>query len=181
MKTRVKDFENSMRLQELRRMSAAEVATTPAGGRILLALHQARDAYIRQKLEEAEAKAREALALAAANPSEPVYGDAVFDANILLGKAAMRRGDRKAAVRHLLTAADTPGSDRLRLGFFEMNLPRALVDWGERRAVADFLLRMAPKTGRAKQLQDWAADLAKGVNPDLFPTFSAPGCTNDPC
>jgi hypothetical protein len=55
------------------------------------------------------------------------------------------------------------------------------VDWGERRAVIDFFQRMAPKTARAEQFQEWAAQLSKGINPDLIPTFSAPGCTNDPC
>jgi hypothetical protein len=62
-----------------------------------------------------------------------------------------------------------------------MNLPRALVDYGERNAVAEFLERMAPKTGRSKQFQDWASEIRKGINPDLIPTSSYPGCSQDPC
>jgi hypothetical protein len=80
----------------------------------------------------------ELLDLAARNSHDAIYGDAIFEANMVLGKVALRRGDKRAAVRHLLAAADGPGSDRIRRGEFEKNLPRALVDWGERRAVADF-------------------------------------------
>lgn len=74
-------------------------------------------------------------------------------------KYALRRDNRKAAARDLLTAAATPRSERIRRGEFEMNLPRALADWGERRAVAEFFERMAPKTVRAKQFQDWATQI----------------------
>ena len=97
-------------------------------------------------------------------------------------------GRRVAAVMAALititatvATAGTPGSERLRRGQFEMNLPRALVDWGERRTVAEFLEWMAPKTVRSKPFQDWAAELRKGINPDLLPTFSFPGCSQGPC
>ena len=133
------------------------------------------------QVPDAVAKARELLDLAARNRNDALYGDAVFEANMILGKIALRRGDKKAAARNLLIAAGTPGSERLRRGQFEMNLPRALVDWGERHVVAEFFERMAPKTVRSKQFQDWAADIRKGINPDLSPTFSAPGCSQDPC
>ena len=125
--------------------------------------------------------ARREKDLAARHQSDALYGDALFEANVILGKMALRRGDKKAAARDLLAAAGTPGSDRIRRGEFEMNLPRSLVDWGERRAVAEFFERMAPKTVRSKQFQDWAAEILKGVNPDLIPTLSFPGCSQDPC
>ena len=96
-------------------------------------------------------------------------------------KYALRRGDREAATLDLLAAAATAGSERIRRGEFEMNLQRASADWGERRAVAEFFERMPPKTVRAKQFQDWATQILKGVNPDLIPTFSFPGCSHDPC
>jgi hypothetical protein len=131
--------------------------------------------------DDSATKARELLDLAARNRNDPLYGDALFEANMTLGKAALKRGDKKAAARDLLAAAGTPGSDRIRLGEFEMNLPRALVDWGERRVVAEFFDRMAPKTVRSKQFENWSADIQKGINPDLIPTFSFPGCSKDPC
>ena len=79
-----------------------------------------------------------------------------------------------------LAAAETPGSETLRQGgYIDMNLQRVLVDWGERDAVAQFLERMVPKAGRSQDFQDWAAQIRKGINPDLRPTKS--GCGKQPC
>jgi hypothetical protein len=70
-----------------------------------------------------------------------------------------------------------PGSEQLRrgdgfsFGVMDMNLMRALVDWGERDAVAQFLERMGPKTNRTKEFLDWAAlydqCMAKRISRDL--------------
>jgi hypothetical protein len=147
---------------------------------MLAAWELMRRAWFHQNFDEAGKRAAELLEIAQRNRTDAEYGIAIYDANIMLGKAALHRGDKKAAVRYLLAAASTPVRD-MRNDFFEMNLPRALVDWGERSAVADFLDRMAPKTPRPKQFQDWAADIRRGINPDLTPTFSAPNCSKDPC
>jgi hypothetical protein len=181
IKVHLTQVENSLRIQQLMKMSRAELANAPTGDRMMLALYQMRAASMWQKFGNAESKARELMDLADHNRNDALYGEAVFDANMVMGKAALRRGDGKRSARYLLAAAETPGSDRLRRGDFEMNLPRALVDRGERRAVIDFFQRMAPKTTRAKQFEEWAAELSKGINPDLVPTFSAPGCSNHPC
>jgi hypothetical protein len=173
--------ENVLKLQRLTSMAPAELAAAPAAERMLVALFQMRTAAMRQQFGDAETKARELLDLAGRNRNDPLYGEALFQANMVMGKAALHRNDTKAAVRGLLAAAETTGSDEVRRGEFDMNLPRALVDRGQRRAVIDFLQRMAPKTRRAKQFQEWAAELSKGVNPDMLPIFTAPGCTNDPC
>ena len=162
-------------------MSPGELATVSDSDRILLTLNLMRKTWMQQKPDEAAAKARALLDLAARDQNDALYGDALFEANVILGKIALRRGDKKAAVRGLMAAAGTPGSDRIRRGEFEMNLPRALVDWGERHAVAEFFERMAPKTVHPKQFQDWAAEILKGINPDLIPTFSVQGCSQDPC
>jgi hypothetical protein len=61
-----------------------------------------------------------------------------------------------------------------------MNLPRAIVDSGEREAVAQFLERMSGKTIRADQFKEWAGQIRKGINPDLH-RMSYPGCSHDPC
>ena len=148
---------------------------------MLLLLYQIREPWTTPKSVDALAKARQLLTLAARHQDSPLYGDAQYEANIALGKLALRRGDRRAAVRNLMAAAATPGSDRIRYSEFEMNLPRALIDRGERRAVAEFFERMAPKTFNSKRFQDWAAQIRAGINPETIPTFSYPGCEHDPC
>ena len=165
---------------ELVKMSPAEQANLGVTDRMLLAITKVRDFRLLHSPEQ-PARARELLSLALQHPDDPAAGDALFEANMFLGKEALWRGDKRAAVSHLLAAAGTRGSERIRRGYFEMNLPRALVDWGERSAVADFLDHMAPKVARAQEFRDWSAAIRKGINPDMTPTFSYPGCTKDPC
>jgi hypothetical protein len=122
-----------------------------------------------EKMDEAESNARELLALAEQNTSDPEYGNAIFFANLTLGDAALRRGDKREAARRLLAASEAPPTDRLRYGYIDMTLARQLVDWGEREAVAQFLDRCALLNHRRKDLAEWAAQIRKGINPDLTP------------
>jgi hypothetical protein len=122
-----------------------------------------------EKMDEAESNARELLALAEQNTSEPEYGNAIFFANLTLGDVALRRGDKREAARRLLAASEAPPTDRLRYGYIDMTLARQLVDWGEREAVAQFLDRCALFNHRRKDLAEWATQIRKGINPDLTP------------
>jgi len=140
-------------------------------------------------LDEAAAIAKQVLALATPTPTDGLHSAAAFEANIVLGKAALRDGNKRQAVQYMMAAAASPDSDQLRQsggfgysfspGAMNMNLMRALVDWGERSAVADFLDKMAPKIKRTREFQQWAADIRKGLNPDLIPTRG--GCKVGPC
>jgi hypothetical protein len=181
MKVHLTIAEQARRQFQLVGLSPAQRAELSPGDQMLLALALMRESWMNRNPGEAAAKARELLVLARKNPHDALYGDAVFDGNIILGKAALRRGHVKDAARHLLAASDTPGSERLRRGQFELNLPRAIIDAGERETAAQFLERMAAKTIRSTQFQEWAAEIRKGINPDLIPTMSYPGCSNDPC
>jgi hypothetical protein len=97
----------------------------------------------------------------------------------MLGKVALRQGHKREAARYLLAAAEAPESRELRNHPMLMNLPRTLIDWGERDAVAQFLERIAPKTIRAEEFCDWAARIRKGENPDMRPIMI--GCSQEPC
>lgn len=172
---RVQGRQAFLRQVELRKLPAADREKLGDADRLLLVRWEMDQAWSpggkNPNLDLAAAKARDLLRFA-----EPY---AVFEANIVLGKVALRKGDKRAAANYLLAAADAPESATLRYNVIYMDLPRALVDWGERDAAAQFLERIAPKTDRAKQLQDWAAQLRKGENPDLFPTMI--GCGQAPC
>jgi hypothetical protein len=176
----IDDRERALRAQQLAGLSPAEVAALSDSDRMLRTLGLLTNTWT-ENPDEAVVKARELLDLAAHNTKDPLYGNAVYSTNVILGKFALRHGDRKTAVRHLLAAADAPVSGRLLRGEFDMNLPRALIDAGERSAAAEFFDRMAPKMGRAADFKSWAADIRKGVNPETIPTFSYPGCAHDPC
>lgn len=182
LKFRVERLKDGLRIQELAKLPAAERAQLSDTDRMMLALGEMeRTRY--QKIDDSVAKAREVLDLVSRNPNSPKRGEAIYKANIVLGIAALRNADKRKAAQYLLAAADTPGSEQMRHGdiSMDMNLMRALVDWGERDAVAQFLERMAPKTNRTREFLDWAAQIRKGINPDILPTFTYEGCAKDPC
>jgi len=122
-------------------------------------------------VKDAEAKANELLTLAARNTKDPDYGTAIFLANMVLGEAALSRGDKAEAVRRLLAASDAPPTEFLRYSQIDMSLARKLVDAGERQAVSTFLDRCAKFNKAGKPLVEWAAEIEKGINPDLSPHF----------
>jgi hypothetical protein len=130
-------------------------------------------------LDLAAGKARELLDITRRIPNDLHRSYAVFQANIMLGKVALRKGDKRESARFLLAAAGVPESEELRRSPMLLNLPRTLIDWGERDAAAQFLERIAPKTLRTKEFQDWAAQIRKGVNPDMRPIMV--GCGQEPC
>jgi beta-lactamase regulating signal transducer with metallopeptidase domain len=121
------------------------------------------------KIDGAESKAKELLAMAERNPNDADRGTSIFYANLALTAELLRRGKKQEAVRYLLAASDAPPTDRLRHGDILMNTPRELVDWGEREAVAKFLERCAQFNKNGKNMAEWAAQIRKGINPQLIP------------
>jgi len=127
--------------------------------------------------KDAEPAARELLQLAAANPTDPEYGNAIFFANQALGEAALQRNDKNAAVRFFRASMEAPVTDLLRHRPIDVTLARNLVDWGERSAVAEFLEHCAKfnqVSPEFYQLSAWAAQIRAGKNPDLVPYHSYP-------
>ena len=185
MKFRVEQLQYSLRLQELMKLPQPARARLSNDQKMMVILRELQIALGKENDEDVNLKARELLDLAARGPLDNQRGEAIFEANIQLGKAALRNGDKKTSVQYMLAAADSPGSEQLRqtgtfsFGVMDMNLMRALVDWGERDAVARFLDRIAPKTNRADEFLEWAAQIRKGINPDMRPTLS--GCLKGPC
>ena len=128
--------------------------------------------------QHAEQYAQEALDLAPQARNHPDYGTAFFNANMVLGMAAMRNGDAKSAAAYLLKAADAPATDALRypignarpwptIWHFPDTLAAALLQAGERDAVVAFLEKYARITvsGRGRTLLDIAL-IRSGKLPD---------------
>jgi hypothetical protein len=160
--------------RRLARVTPEERAHASPALRIRILNKEVQDANLEGKFDEAGA--RELLDLAASNRTDPRYGDAIYNANIALGRDALKHGEKKKAAQYLLAAAETPGSDRLRYSQIygvSMALPRSLVDWGEREAVAQFLERCARFCDRGEQLKKWAGEIRRGINPDLIPYGAA--------
>jgi beta-lactamase regulating signal transducer with metallopeptidase domain len=114
--------------------------------------------------------AQEALDLASKARNHPDYGMAFFNANMVLGMAAIKNGDAKSAAAYLLKAADAPATDALKYPIgnarpwptnwqFPNTLAAALLQAGERDAVVAFLEKYAHIIipGRGRTLVDIAA------------------------
>lgn len=116
-----------------------------------------------------ELDAWQLLALAAKNPQDPNAGTAVFLGNMILGYAALNRGDKWEAVRRMKAAGEAPVNEYLRYRQIDMLLAAKLLDWGQREAVANFLDRCAKFSSYGRRYSQWAAMIRRGVNPPLFP------------
>jgi len=151
-----------------------------------------------QMLQNLEAKARAALKdgntrSAASHASELLkknadksswnYGNVVYEANQILGLAALKEGRVAAAKQYLLAAGKTRGSPQLDSFGPEMTLAQELLKKGEKQVVLDFLDLVArfwatPKAGmpaqfaglykqHAAKIQQWKNDIQAGRQPSL--------------
>ncbi len=67
------------------------------------------------------------------------YGNALHQANVVLGLLEFENGKLDAAERHLAAAADSPGSPQLTAFGPNMLLARKLLEAGRRQCVIDYL------------------------------------------
>lgn len=114
-------------------------------------------------LEKAAAYAHDLLDLPA---TDPMFGQAVHDGNMVLGVVAVRRGDLAQAKRNLAESAKTTGSPTLDSFGPNMQLAKALLEQGERDAVLEYFesCKSFWKMG-AQTLDSWAATVRSGGIP----------------
>ena len=124
------------------------------------------------------------------------YGNVVYDANQILGLAALRQGNVSAAKSYLLAAGRTPGSPQLDSFGPDMTLAQMLLAQGQKQTVLTFLDLVAkfwatPKPGMERfsalsarngaQLHKWERQIRAGKAASLdrfdfsspFPTLAA--------
>ena len=78
------------------------------------------------------------LAVAPQFTDDMNFGEAISNGNLVLGRLALRDGDRAEAIRRLTAAGNSPGSARIQLWGPNMSLARDLLAVGEQRAVLDY-------------------------------------------
>jgi len=95
-------------------------------------------------------------------------GQAIYTANIVLGRVALARGDRAAALDHLARAGKTRGSAVLGSFGPELELADELLQLGERAAVSSFLVEVERfwSSGR-ERVAAWRAAIEGGESPRL--------------
>lgn len=118
------------------------------------------------------------LAHMSVNAAQPSHGSDGFDdplhaSNILLGRTAIRSGDRAQAARYLLDAAKICRSAHPEPLGPDVVLAGELLAAGERGAVEEYLTTCASLwvEGRAI-LAGWADEIKRGQTPDLLANYN---------
>jgi outer membrane lipoprotein-sorting protein len=98
--------------------------------------------------------------------NDPMYGQALYDGNMVLGMVALHQGDVREARRYLLESAKTKGSPVLDSFGPNMQLAKALLEKGERDAVLEYFESCRSFwTMGAQQLDAWTATVRGGGVP----------------
>ena len=93
-------------------------------------------------------------------------GNAIQDANQVLGLIALSKGDIDEAKRRLLASADSNGSPTMKTFGPNMQLAKALLEKGEKDVVVDYFDRCG-KFWKDRQLAAWKDSAMKGEVPDF--------------
>jgi hypothetical protein len=118
--------------------------------------------------DHAKAKdiANELLAIAPEWKKDWNYGNAIHTANLVLGRIALRDGDKELASRYLLAAGETPGSPQLDSFGPDMLFAKEMLEAGERDIVLKYFDLCSEFWKRHKeQLDEWRASVEKGEMP----------------
>jgi tetratricopeptide (TPR) repeat protein len=128
----------------------------------------AKNALKEGNVEKAASLANELAQLAPKYTDSWNYGNAIQDANQVLGQIALSNGDVAEASRRLLASADSKGSPQMNSFGPNMQLAKALLEKGERDVVIEYFNRCSTfwTMGR-KELARWTASVRSGKNPDF--------------
>ena len=128
----------------------------------------AKNALQAGNVTEAEALANELALLAPKYPQDWNYGNAIQDANQVLGRIALARGDVMEAKKRLLASADSKGSPQMNSFGPNMRLAKALLEKGESDVVLEYFQHCGKfwEMGQDR-LAQWTATVKKGDVPEF--------------
>lgn len=128
----------------------------------------AKNALKKGETEKARALATELERLAPKYHDDWNYGNAVQDANQVLGQIALAQGNVAEAKKRLLASADSNGSPQMNSFGPNMELAKALLEKGEKDVVLEYFARCRKfwTMGR-ERLTTWEASIKKGETPEF--------------
>ena len=125
----------------------------------------AKQSFAAGKLEDARKYAQELMTLLASFRQDREYGNAAHDANLTLGRIAVREGRLDDAKRHLIESVRTPGARQMDYGP-NMSLAKDLLEKGERQVVLDYFA-FCKTFWNYGRLDDWSQQVQEGKIPDF--------------
>lgn len=128
----------------------------------------AKQSFVMGKMEDAKSYANKLLELLPRFTNDWNYGNAVHDANLVLGRIAVQEGRMEDAKRHLLDAGKSPGSPQLNSFGPNMSLAKDLVEKGEREVVQEYF-ELCHKFWQLDngKLDQWSQVVKSGKTPDF--------------
>lgn len=128
----------------------------------------AKESFEIGKTEDARQYATNLLALSQKFQNDWNYGNAVQDANLVLGRIAVKENRIDDAKRCLMEAGKSPGSPQMNSFGPNMSLARDLASKGERDAVVEYfeLCRKFWKMDQGR-LTQWSQEVKAGRVPDF--------------
>jgi tetratricopeptide (TPR) repeat protein len=128
----------------------------------------AKESFVVGKIEDARKCAQELIVLLPQFQRDWNYGNAMQDANLVLGRIAVHEGRIDDAKHYLLEAGKSPGSPQMDSFGPNMSLAKDLLEKGERQAVLDYfeLCRKFWEMSDGR-LDKWSQQVKDGKIPDF--------------
>ena len=128
----------------------------------------AKQSFVLGKIDDARNYAQLLLTLLPEFQGNWNYGNAIQDANLVLGRIAVQQGRINDASRNLLEAGQSPGSPQMNSFGPNMSLARDLLEKGERDLVLKYfeLCRRFWKMENGR-LDQWSEEVKSGKLPDF--------------
>lgn len=128
----------------------------------------AKQSFVLGKTEDARKFANELMTLLPQFEGNWNYGNAMQDANLVLGRIAVLEGRMDEAKKHLLLAGESPGSPQMDSFGPNMSLAKDLLEKGEQQIVLDYfdLCRKFWEMHDGK-LDEWSQQVKDGKIPNF--------------
>ena len=128
----------------------------------------AKESFVAGNIQAAELYAHDLLMLLPKYKNDWNYGNAIQDANLVLGRLALRNGKMDEAKKYLTAAGKSPGSPQMDSFGPNMSLANDLLEKGERQAVLEYFVRCRKfwKMQNGK-LDEWSVEVEAGKIPDF--------------
>jgi hypothetical protein len=125
----------------------------------------AKQSFAAGKVEDARKYAQELMTLLPGFRQSGDYGSALHDANLTLGRIAVKEGRMDDAKRCLVESVRAPGARLMDYGP-NMSLAKDLLEKGERQVVLDYFA-LCKKFWNYGRLDDWSQQVKEGKTPDF--------------
>lgn len=133
----------------------------------------AKESFDAGRVADAQKYAQELMTLLPDFRNNREYGRALHDANLVLGRIAVRNGQMEDAKRYLLASGRTPGTPQMMSYGPNMSLANDLLAKGERQVVLDYLeVCRGFWKGSEGRLDKWIEEVKSGKTPDFGPNLT---------